>query len=264
MNIRKCLAVSSATAIALMGFAGTASARPAGAPAPQAAVSYTISVTTSDVEDAGTDGTVELRLNGSLASSGFMVLDSSIDNFERNTTDSFARVLPDLGRMWSADLRFTSSGGSPGWHLAHITVTASAQPTVRFVCHCWFSTSSTRLLAPAINPQSYTIRVTTSDIEDAGTDGNVEIRLHGSLRSSPLMILDSSIDNFERNTTNAFTRIVSDIGTPRSVEIRFTLSGDSPHWHLAHVTLSAPGRTTTQFPCHCWFTTSMTRNLPVA
>jgi len=267
MNIRRMLATSSMTAMLLvLGLAGTASAQragTAGGPVPLAAITYTISVATSDIDDAGTDSNVEVRLNGTTASSGYMALDSSIDNFERNTTDVFTRVLTDLGTLQSADVRFTLGGGSPGWHLANIRVAATGKPTVYFVCYCWFSSSTTRTLAAAVNAQTYTIRVTTSDVADAGTDGTVEIRLRGSLRSSPYMILDSSIDNFERNSTNTFTRVVSDIGTPRSVDVRFTL-GDNSAWHLSHVTLSAPNRATAQFPCHCWFSSSTTRNVPVA
>lgn len=246
------------------GSASDSAAQPpgaAGGPVPLAAVTYTISVMTSDIDDAGTDSKVEVRLNGTAASSGYMVLDSSIDNFERKTTDVFSRVLTDLGTLQSADLRFTLGGGSPGWHLANIKVTATGKPTVYFVCYCWFSSSTTRTLAAAVNPQTYIIQVVTSDIEDAGTDGTVEIRLRGSLRSSPYMILDTSIDNFERDSTNTFTRVVSDIGAPRSVDIRFTLGGNSA-WHLSHVTLSMP--TTAQFPCHCWFSSSTTRNVPAA
>lgn len=270
MGIRRMLAVSGVVgALLAPGLAGPASARqaePSGDVGVLAAVTYRIEVTTTDLQDAGTDGTVEVRLNGSLASTGFMILDSSADDFERNTTRAYDRTVTDLGTLQSVDVHFISSGDSPDWHLAHIRVTTSGRPAAVFPAHRWFTSTQFRNLPAAANPATYTIRVVTSDIEDAGTDGTVEVRLNGSLGSSVYFDLDNEgVDNFERNTTNTFVRVIDSVGSMESVDVRFDPSGDSPHWHLAEIRVTASPGGSAVFPAHRWFQfNGETRNLPAA
>lgn len=269
MSIRRMLlpALGVVAALLAVGTTGTAPAQAAtsGGPGVLAAVEYRISVTTSDIEDAGTDGTVEIRLRGTLAWSNFMTLDSNLDNFERNTTNVFDRVVTDLGTIELADVRFTRSGDSPAWHLAHITVSASGRPDAVFPAHRWLGATQTINLPVAVSPRTYTIQVTTSDIENAGTDGTVEVRLRGGLGSSVFFHLDNEgVDNFERKSTNRFVRVIDSVGFLSSVDVRFDPSGGSPAWHLAHISVAVSSGGTFFFPCHCWFEFPSTVNLPIA
>jgi hypothetical protein len=88
---------------------------------PMATKIYDIAVYTGDLSGAGTDANVEIRLNGTLRSTSFMVLDNSDDNFERNQTDHFFIPLPDLGTLTSVDVRFDHSGLGPDWFLGSVT-----------------------------------------------------------------------------------------------------------------------------------------------
>jgi hypothetical protein len=245
-----------------LGMTGAASA---GDPAVLAVVDYQVTVVTTDLLDAGTDATVEVRINGSLGSSGFMELDSSKNNFERNSSDSFPRPLTDLGTLESVDVHFVRGGDSPAWHLAHIRVSAPGRPNTYFTAHRWLGSTQYLNLPAAVNPVTYTIRVTTSDVENAGTDANIEVRLRGTLGSSPYFELDNEgIDNFQRNSTNTFTRIIGALGTLQSVDVRFDPAGDNPAWHLSHISVTRNSSTENVFPCHCWFEFPSTVNLPVA
>lgn len=115
---------------------------------PLAAVNYTVRVQTGDVESAGTDSDVWVRLNGTRGTSHLLYLDNSADNFERNKTDTFAFTLADLGRITSVDVRFERSGDNPGWYLNKITVTAAGQTGV-FPHYGWITWDSTKHLAAA-------------------------------------------------------------------------------------------------------------------
>ncbi|MGW0435035.1 PLAT/LH2 domain-containing protein [Micromonospora sp. NPDC003197] len=85
--------------VAMLGvlFAGTAaSAAPAatdtksGDVGVNAVVRYWIFVHTANIPDAGTDATVRMKVYGDLAESpGYVNLDNSADNFERNSNDMF-------------------------------------------------------------------------------------------------------------------------------------------------------------------------------
>jgi hypothetical protein len=265
---RLALTAGAATILFTLGLTNTASAgaAAAGDRVVLAAVEYQISVVTSDIENAGTDATVEVRLNGTSGSSNFMILDSAKDNFERNSTDTFIRPLSDLGTLESVDVHFIRGGGdSATWHLAHIRVSAPDRPSKYFPAHRWIGSTQYLNIPAAVNPVTYTIRVITSDIEDAGTDSTVEVRLRGTLGSSPYFHLDNeNVDNFQRNTTNTFTRVIRSLGTLVSVDVRFDPSGDSPHWHLSHITVTRNSDTESLFPRHDWFTAPMEVNLPVA
>jgi hypothetical protein len=260
-------------AAALFGstVAGAASAAPAGVGA-RAALDYTIRTTTTDLLDAGTDANVEIRLNGTLASSGFVALDNDSENFERGRVDSFTRRLADLGTIRSADIWFDRAGSSPHWHLSHVTVTAPGKPVVQIPVHQWFTSDPHVANFPAaVAARVYTIAVTTSEIADAGTDGNVAVRLRGSGGSSPFFELDTYDHNdFERGNTDVYERVLDSLGPLSSVDVRWDPAGDSPHWHLADVTVTvSPGggrvEQTAVCPHHRWFAAfaTITRNLPV-
>ena len=170
-----------------------------------------------------------------------------------------------MGTLQSLVVHFIVGGDGPGWHLAHIRVSAPGRPNTYFTAHRWISSTQYLSLPAAVNPVTYTIRVTTSEIENAGTDGKVEVRLQGTLGSSPYFHLDKEgIDNFGRNTTNTFTRVIGALGTLGSVDVRFDPSGDSPAWHLSHISVTRNSSQESVFPCHCWFEFPSTRNVPVA
>ncbi|GAB2932887.1 hypothetical protein GCM10027280_20770 [Micromonospora polyrhachis] len=85
--------------VAMLGvlFAGTAaSAAPAatdtksGGVGVNAVTRYWIFVHTADIANAGTDATVRMKVYGTAAESpGYVNLDNSADNFERNSNDMF-------------------------------------------------------------------------------------------------------------------------------------------------------------------------------
>jgi lipoxygenase homology domain-containing protein 1 len=83
-----------------------------------------------------------------------------------------------------------SSGLGPAWHLAQVTVHSTARGVLwTYPCHAWLQCSSAepsgnvRELLEGVaagGDVSYTVRVVTSDVRGAGTDGDVSISILGA------------------------------------------------------------------------------------
>lgn len=116
--------------------------------------------------------------------------------------------------------------------------------------------------APALLPaiaRWYTVTTYTSDIKNAGTDGRVWVRLHGSRGSSRWLRLDNKRDNFERRQFDSFRFVLADLGTLRKVQIHFQRSGHNPAWHLGYVRVNG-----TYFPANTWFKSTGTKQFSAA
>ena len=88
-----------------------------------AAVGYDISIHTANVNYAGTDGDVWLRVNGSNGSTPYWKLDDAADNYERNRTDRFLRSGVNVGTIRSVTIYFNPLGGAHAeWLPDRVTV----------------------------------------------------------------------------------------------------------------------------------------------
>ena len=88
-----------------------------------AAVGYDISIHTANVNYAGTDGDVWLRVNGTNGSTQYWYLDDSADNYERNRTDHFLRSGTSVGLIRSVTIYFNPLGGANAeWLPDRVTV----------------------------------------------------------------------------------------------------------------------------------------------
>jgi PLAT/LH2 domain len=101
-----------------------------------AAAFYEIAVRTGGFSAAGTDGDVWVWIDGTGGRSGWLYLDNSDDNFERNNTDYFNFVLNDLGYVQTAYVYFSPGGWWPDWYLNYVTVNGAYFPAYR-----WFTNS---------------------------------------------------------------------------------------------------------------------------
>ena len=86
---------------------------------------------------------------------------------------------------------------------------------------------------PPVGGVNYHITAHTADINNAGTDGNVAIKLYGTKGVSPWVWLDNSDDNWERDNTDVFDRRLADVGTLRQLCVQFE-RGDGRYgdWNL--------------------------------
>ncbi len=120
--------------------------------------------------------------------------------------------------------------------------------------------------ATAVQPASavtYTIRTYTGDVENAGTDSTIEVKLRGTKGTSGWLNLDNSEDNFERGDLDIFNMTLSDLGAIKSVDVKFTVGGKKSGWYLDKVTVAGNGTART-FPHYNWFILNSTVSLPAA
>lgn len=84
---------------------------------------YRVVVKTGGVDRAGTDANVFITLRGSKGNSGERQLNSTRDDFERNSAGVYA-VPTDksLGEIQRVRIRHDNTGTRPGWFLDYITV----------------------------------------------------------------------------------------------------------------------------------------------
>src|SRR3954447_21171824 len=103
---------------------------------------------------------------------------------------------------------------------------------------------------------NYHMTFHTGDRSNAGTDGDVYLKLYGSKNgastSSPWLYLDDSSNNWERNKYDVFDRYLTDLGTISQACVYF----DNHHgwysdWYLDWVTVNGKF-----FQYYRWFTTT--------
>jgi PLAT/LH2 domain len=110
-------------------------------------IGYDITIHTANVNYAGTDGDVYLRVNGSLGSTDYIRLDDSNDNYERNRTDHFVRSAAYVGRIVSVTIKFDPLGGANAeWLPDRVTVNGAT-----FLNFDWF-------LKGAVSYRTLTVR----------------------------------------------------------------------------------------------------------
>ena len=167
--------------------------------------SYTISVKTSNVSNAGTDGKVSLALTGDLGTTPDLQLDKKTKKtkgnpFEKGKVDSFLiSNTPSAGNLTSAKVNLQESGLAPAWHLDSITVRdETTGNTYLFNCKDWLDKKQglTRDL-PLVTDQptntNFTISVQTGNVKGAGTDANVYATLVGDYGESQEFHLHKSV-----------------------------------------------------------------------
>ncbi len=90
---------------------------------------------------------------------------------------------------------------------------------------------------------TYTISVSTGDIDGGGTNANVYVEIWGmkgtiQTYSGSLQLDNPGIDDFERGHTDNFTFAIANLGEVRKVCIRHDNSNDHPGWYLSAVKVS--------------------------
>ncbi|KAL4660900.1 lipoxygenase homology domain-containing protein 1-like [Arapaima gigas] len=106
-------------------------------------VKYEIIVVTGNEKGAGTDANVSITVYGSNGDSGKRPLRQKYRNlFERGRTDHFLLEMLDLGELQRVKIEHDSTGMSPGWLLARVELTNTANGvTTIFPCDKWLDTT---------------------------------------------------------------------------------------------------------------------------
>ncbi|XP_014681546.1 PREDICTED: polycystic kidney disease protein 1-like 2 [Priapulus caudatus] len=109
-------------------------------PTVSAIVAYGVSVHTADVKNAGTDAGVSLQLHGHHETSGYVLLESSGNSFERRSVDYFVIEHEDMGDIYNLSVKHDNKHLASSWLLEKVVVVAKYK---EFSCPCmrWLDTS---------------------------------------------------------------------------------------------------------------------------
>lgn len=101
---------------------------------------YSITVYTGDVDDAGTDANVFISIYGSKGSTEEFQLDSGDNDFERGSVFNASFDLNDLGDLRAIHIRHDNYGPRPGWWLDKVDIrNEESNKSWSFPCHRWLA-----------------------------------------------------------------------------------------------------------------------------
>ncbi|XP_059163011.1 lipoxygenase homology domain-containing protein 1-like [Physella acuta] len=104
-------------------------------------VKYTITVTTGDQDEAGTDSQILIKLDGLTGSTGYRVLKSGDKQpkFQQGQTDKFVLEAVSLMNLKSVTIGHLNNNPGAGWFLAKLLVKpGNDDRDYLFVCNRWF------------------------------------------------------------------------------------------------------------------------------
>ena len=142
---------------------------------------YKIDIHTSDMDNAGTDANVHLIVFGDKGDTGKLMMDTSADNFQRASKDTFSKTgVKNVGKISHIVVGHDEANLGPSWHVQQITAfNLATGETVTFNADCWIAKdkaphySSEITLSPVgadpIKQCQYQVTVRTSDVRWAGT-----------------------------------------------------------------------------------------------
>jgi len=239
-------------------------------PKPAKLVQYSVIVTTGKKIGAGTNAVVFINIFGALGDTGKRILRHSnhLDKFEKGQSDEFLLEAVELGKLEKIFVGHDNSGAGSAWFLDQVTVKeVTDKEDCVFPCNRWLATSEDDGLVeryisrangskPALATTTYTIRVTTGSLRQAGTNSKVFISLAGDHGTTDKLHLDSSLsfkDKFEKGHIDEFKIEAFDIGEMKSIRIGHDNSGVSAGWFLDQIDIdvSSIGKRFS-FPCNRW------------
>ena len=157
-------------------------------------IPYEVTIYTGDVEDAGCDCDVNLKLFGTSGSSAEHIIKKEEGNFERGAIDSFRFELDDVGKPIKLRVIIIPKNKKrrDTWYLEKIelvkfTKQSEREKTYLFGLNEWISRETdyfrdiplTKGGKALLDTTTYRITTKTSDISGAGSDANVFIVLSG-------------------------------------------------------------------------------------
>lgn len=232
-----------------------------------------MAIYTGDVEHAGCDCDVSLKLFGVNGSSSEHIIRKDEGNFERGKIDRFRIELDDVGKPLKIRATLLPRGkrGRNKWFLEKIELVKQAhgrekERTYYFGLMDWISpeTDLHRDLpiskggTSLIGQTSYRVIVKTSDMDGASCDSNVFINISGENGDSGELALEHSLkhrNKFERNHEDEFLfeKILS-LGELTKLRVWHDNSSLlKSSWHLEYIQIEdLETKQKYTFPCGKW------------
>ena len=237
---------------------------------------YSVTTQTGSKVGAGTDANVYIMMKGERGSLDRKLLSNSMqykDPFENGHADTFTFAGADIGPLTAITIGHDGRGISSGWFLDNVII-EHGNKKYNFQCGRWLATNEDDFLIERTLTLSKSkmlkINVHTGKVSGAGTDANVYLVVHGSLRTSDKFFLRKSIsytNKFEKGHVDVFEDSMPDVGRITSIDIGHDNAGGGSAWFLDKVHIDVDGLDHA-FICNQWLDASqgdrkIQRNLPL-
>ncbi|RTG90643.1 uncharacterized protein DC041_0002340 [Schistosoma bovis] len=248
---------------------------------------YSIVTVTGDQEGSGTNSKVYITIYGRTGITPRIELSQENKStgkdilcapFGRGTSTKFIVKAPNVGAITNIRIKQDESGNEPHWFLERVVVTDMSYPQWTYYFHlsCWLSSKygdgkSCRLIRGYREPTGtgieteYKLTFYTSDQKDAGTTGEVYVKLYGEKDSSREIWVNSiQQTNRGQSTSYHFTRGSTvevylppcpQLGEITKLKVGHNGAGSSPSWFLNRVIVDDLRMNRVfEFPCYAWIT----------
>ncbi|WP_028515411.1 PLAT/LH2 domain-containing protein [Ruminococcus flavefaciens] len=203
---------------------------------------FIVEIRTADEKDAGTDADIMINLHGDKNETGFKNLDTpDYDDFERGSAKSYLiSTNVNIGTIQSFTIKSNNAGKDPGYKLERVKIIDANNNKVypAITCNQWLGSGHlSHRFYMDMSGHRYYIKLTMSDVDGAGTDANIEVKLHGAISDSSFYSLDTeNYDDFERGTTKEYEIIVNkNIGQPQYITVKTDNAGKDAAMSFAQI-----------------------------
>eukprot|EP00051_Salpingoeca_urceolata_P019600 m.287983 g.287983 ORF g.287983 m.287983 type:complete len:4380 (-) comp19448_c1_seq3:277-13416(-) len=211
---------------------------------------FEVTAFTSDIDEAGTDGVVELSLVGASGESDPLQLshsDTREEPFERGQSDKFSVYGADVGEITAIRLAHKQTGRDDRVHLGPVEVVQCITgDRYFFECNKWVTNGDAVELAVKSHATRamtvpYEVIFETANASHSSTDANVSLVVIGDdgqgQEVSNDFFFDKTDDKFEPGSSDSFDIGLSGIATPTRVRVSHDGSQSGSGWLLEKVTL---------------------------
>lgn len=214
---------------------------------------YTVTITTSDDANAGTDADISLLLQDDNGTQTEIIELSNIcyqnNAFEKGDVETFYIYAPnDFGECRHAFLKSNHSNPAAGWKVEKIEINKVQGGSDGYTVspNYWYEYAATVNFGKYSGKTgAYKIEVKTGNKSGAGTNSDIRIRLHGDAYSKNTVYINMSDmagggDDFEKNDLDCFNIgfNINAIGDLQSITIYKNNGGVGPDWYLSYIKIT--------------------------
>ncbi len=204
-------------------------------------VDYTVVVKTGQLNGAGTDANIYLKINGTSGSTEFFRLNNYVagNGFELGNEHTIGLRTTNVGNITSLTIKRDNKYAAPDWNLSNITIT-KGNVTKFFPYDAWVAADTEIPINAGEQPIEYIVSVQTGDIADAGTDANIFLTINGTKGSTAEERINGLVsgNGFERGDINKVTLKLKDVGDITSINIRHDNQYAAAGWYLDNVRIA--------------------------
>eukprot|EP00050_Salpingoeca_kvevrii_P015164 m.44214 g.44214 ORF g.44214 m.44214 type:complete len:3379 (-) comp6188_c0_seq3:109-10245(-) len=225
-------------------------------------IPYNMTIVTNPAGASVSDVDVSITISGETRTGSeecdYVFLPDS--SFDAGASSRHAIKLARINRPRQVHVAMSSSHARHNWHLQRIILrnTLTSAEYI-FACKSPLSQANNSVMLVEGSLSKYQLNVKTSNMQQAGTDGDVSFRLCGDKGTSQpvLATIGSSRAKFFPSSTTSLAVECEDVGSISALVVEHSHPNDANRWHLDQVEVYDEARRKTYlFVCRKWLDAS--------